>query len=210
MTAKKWVVLIAVVFTAAFLFIKTDAKTEIGQNAVILAFGDSLTEGFGANKHESYPERLGEILNMRVINAGVSGEDSHNGLLRLPSLLDEISPSIVILCHGGNDILRKYDLSLTKENLSKMINLIKSKNADIIFVGVPSGFLISTNSIYDELADEYELIYEESILSTIIKSPSLKSDQIHPNAAGYDLLAQHLAELFNDNFKITNYQSGEK
>lgn len=206
---RKWIILIGTVFIAAVIFIKTDTKTEILQESAVLAFGDSLTEGFGAKKDESYPAKLGKILNMHVINAGISGEDSREGLLRLPSLLDEINPRIVILCHGGNDILRKYDLSLTKENLSKMINLIKSKNIDIIFVGVPSlnGFLISTNDIYDELADEHTLIYDGDTLSKIIKSPALKSDQIHPNTAGYDLLAQNLAKLFNSHFKIINGQN---
>lgn len=203
---KKWILLIGIILTAAVIFIKTGAKIEVSQDSVILAFGDSLTEGYGAQKSESYPTKLGEILNMRVINAGVSGEDSRKGLLRLPALLDEINPRVVILCHGGNDILRKYDLSTTKENLSKMITLIKNKNADIIFVGVPSleGFFISTNDIYDELADEYGLIYDSGVLSKIVKSPALKSDQIHPNAAGYNLMAQNLAKLFNDNFKIIN------
>ncbi|MDR1007239.1 MAG: GDSL-type esterase/lipase family protein [Campylobacteraceae bacterium] len=198
--------LIGAVIIAAVIFIKTDTQIEISQDSVILAFGDSLTEGFGAKDSESYPVKLGEILNMRIINAGISGEDSNKGLLRLASLLEKIKPRIVILCHGGNDILRKYDLKKTKENLSEMIALIKNKNADIIFVGVPNlnGFFISTDEIYNELADEYDLIYDSDTLAQIIKSPTLKSDQIHPNAAGYDLLAQNLAKLFNDRFKIIN------
>jgi lysophospholipase L1-like esterase len=203
---KKRIMLIGAVIIAAVIFIKTDTQIEISQDSVILAFGDSLTEGFGAKDSESYPVKLGEILNMRIINAGISGEDSNKGLLRLASLLEKIKPRIVILCHGGNDILRKYDLKKTKENLSEMIALIKNKNADIIFVGVPNlnGFFISTDEIYNELADEYDLIYDSDTLAQIIKSPTLKSDQIHPNAAGYDLLAQNLAKLFNDRFKIIN------
>ncbi|MDR1614544.1 MAG: arylesterase [Campylobacteraceae bacterium] len=203
---KKWILLAGAIVIALVIITKTDAKIEIPQNAVILAFGDSLTEGYGAKEDESYPVRLGKILNMQVINAGISGEVTQKGAARLPSLLDEIKPDIVILCHGGNDIIRKYDLQKTKQNLAYMINLIRNKNAVVILVGVPSfnGFLIDTNDIYDELADEYNLIYEDAVLSEIIKSPALKYDQIHPNAAGYGLMAENLAKLFNKYFNIAD------
>ncbi|MDR2789523.1 MAG: arylesterase [Campylobacteraceae bacterium] len=199
---KKWIILIGIGFAAALMFMRANDKIEIPQESVILAFGDSLTQGYGASASEAYPARLGKILSMRVINGGINGEDSHQAAARLPSLLDEIKPRIVILCHGGNDILRKYDLKETKQNLSFMITLMQSKNIDVIFVGVPSGLFTDADNLYDELADEYDLIYDDSTLAKIIKTPSLKSDQIHPNAAGYDMLAQNLAKLFNDHFNI--------
>lgn len=199
---KKWIILIGIGFVTVLIFIKA-GKIEIPQESVILAFGDSLTEGYGANKNEAYPARLSKILNMSVINAGISGENSRQAAARLPILLDEIKPRVVILCHGGNDILKKYDLKETKQNLSFMITLIQSKNIDVIFVGVPSGLFTDADNLYDELADEYNLIYDDNTLAKIIKTPALKSDQIHPNAEGYDLLARNLAKLFNDRFKIT-------
>ncbi|MDR2099578.1 MAG: GDSL-type esterase/lipase family protein [Campylobacteraceae bacterium] len=203
---KRLIALIAVIFTAVFVFLKSDGKIEIPQDAVILAFGDSLTKGYGAEENESYPTHLGKILNINVINAGVNGENSYKGVERLPQLLEEIKPRIVIFCHGGNDILRKYDLQNTKQNLTSMITLMQSKNIEIIFIGVPSleGLFIGTNDIYGELADEFGLIYDDDTLERIIKTPSLKSDQIHPNAAGYALLAQNISEIFNKHFKITS------
>lgn len=200
----KKLIIIGVCLMAAFIFIKANGKTEIAQESVILAFGDSLTEGYGAKENEAYPARLGSILNMRVINAGISGEDSRQGAARLPALLDEIKPRIVILCHGGNDILRKHDLKETKQNISFMITLMQNKNIDVVLVGVPSGLFTDADNLYDELADEYNLIYDDGTLAKIIKTPALKSDQIHPNAAGYDLLAQNLAKLFNSHFKIAD------
>jgi lysophospholipase L1-like esterase len=203
---KKWILLAGIVIIAATIITKTSAKIDIPQDAVILAFGDSLTAGYGASKDESYPAQLSKILNMQVINAGISGEVSREGMARLPALLDEINPDVVILCHGGNDILRNYNLQETKQNLAYMINLIRSKNANVILLGVPSfnGLFVGVNDIYDELSKEYDVIYEDAILPKIIKSPALKSDQIHPNAAGYRLMAESLAELFHEHFKITD------
>ncbi|MDR1976799.1 MAG: arylesterase [Campylobacteraceae bacterium] len=205
---KIWVIFALGFIAIFFIYSRAGAKIQIPQEAVILAFGDSITAGFGAKDGESYPARLSAMLNMRVINAGISGEDSRGGLLRLPSLLEEINPDIVILCHGGNDILRRYDPQETKQNLTKMINLIQNKNAALIFVGVPSlnGFLVGTNDMYDELAKEFNLIYDGSTLSQIVKSPALKSDQVHPNGDGYYLLAENLAKLFNRHFKTMNGQ----
>ena len=80
-------------------------------NATILAFDDSLTAGNGASEIESYPARLAGLLNRKVINAGISGEKSSEGLESLAALLDQHSPKLLILCHGDNDLLRKRPVS---------------------------------------------------------------------------------------------------
>ena len=80
------------------------ARLPVG--ATVLAFGDSLTSGVGVSKTESYPSVLARMTGLNVINAGVSGELTQEGLGRLPALLDEISPNLLILAEGGNDILR--------------------------------------------------------------------------------------------------------
>ncbi|MFV0480598.1 MAG: arylesterase [Campylobacteraceae bacterium] len=178
----------------------------VNQNSVVLAFGDSITEGFGVKSDENYPYILSNLLHVKVINAGVSGEISADGLKRLPKVLNEYKPNIVILCHGGNDILRKYDLSQTKVNLQQMITMIESSGAKVVFLGVPSlnGFFISTNSIYKELAQTNNLIYDGDIIEKIVKSPSLKVDQIHPNKEGHELLAQTINDLIRKNFNFNN------
>ncbi|MDR3178181.1 MAG: arylesterase [Campylobacteraceae bacterium] len=190
---------------AFFFATKSGDKRDIGLDAVILAFGDSITQGYGAKEGESYPSKLSKLLNMKIINGGISGETSDIGLSRLPDTLALYKPSIVILCHGGNDILRKRDLQIAKQNLAKMIELIHASGAEVVFVGIPAlkGIgIIDTASFYDELANQYGLIYDDETLEQIIKTPSLKSDQIHPNKDGYTLLAQNMEKLLKKNFNF--------
>ncbi|MDR0580462.1 MAG: arylesterase [Campylobacteraceae bacterium] len=197
------------VFCAVILLIlfamRNNNKQDINQDVIILAFGDSITQGYGAKEDESYPSQLSKLLNMKVINSGISGEISSLGLSRLPDVLAEYKPSIVILCHGGNDILRKQDLQITKQNLAKMIELIHENGAKVVLVGVPilKGFgIIDTASFYDELANQYDLIYDDETLKTILKTSSLKSDQIHPNKDGYLVLAQNMKKMLRKNFNL--------
>ena len=90
--------------------------TPVPEQGVILAFGDSITYGTGARDYQSYPAVLAERTGRRVVNAGVPGEETDRGLRRLPGLLDRHRPALLILCHGGNDILRKRDPTRTAEN----------------------------------------------------------------------------------------------
>ncbi|GHV05978.1 arylesterase [Campylobacterota bacterium] len=189
-----------IIAAASLIFIATrggDQEVTITPDSIILAFGDSITAGYGAKADESYPAQLAKLLGVRVINGGVSGEVSKAGLARLPKLLAEHKPTIVIICHGGNDILRRFDLDATRENIAEMIKLSQNMGAIVVLVGVPKldGVFIDTASFYDKLASDYGVIYEDEIIEKIIKSPELKSDQIHPNKDGYLLIAQTIAKL---------------
>jgi lysophospholipase L1-like esterase len=165
-------------------------------NAVILAFGDSLTYGTGASRNQSYPVQLERSLNRRVVNAGVPGEVSAAGLTRLPGLLAQHRPDLVILCHGGNDFLRQNGKDKIKENLRQMVSLIKGSGVDVVLVGVPQfGLLLSPAPLYAEIAEEFDIPFEEETLADILSEPSLKSDRIHPNAEGYGILAEAFAAL---------------
>jgi lysophospholipase L1-like esterase len=168
--------------------------SRLAPDAVVLAFGDSLTYGKGAPREASYPAVLARKLERQVINAGISGEVSAAGLQRLPELLETHQPALVILCHGGNDFLRRLEKAALKENLRRMILLAREAGADVVLVGVPKfGLLPSPAPLYEELATELELPYEEKILRDILTERSLKSDQIHPNAEGYRLMAKAIA-----------------
>jgi len=165
-------------------------------NAVILAFGDSLTYGTGAPKGQSYPEVLAKLLGKTVINAGIPGEVSAAGLKRLPGELNKFKPSLVILCHGGNDFLRRLDLKKTKHNLEKMVELIKSSGADIVLIGVPKlGFGLEVPNFCASVAGEYKIPYEGNILVDLLTDNNMKSDSIHPNATGYRLIAEAMHEV---------------
>jgi len=168
----------------------------------VLAFGDSLTAGYGVSKELSYPSMLATLLRAEVINEGVSGEMSEQGLARLPSLLEKHKPDILILCHGANDILRKKDLLKTKANLVEMVKLAKSKGIYVLLVGVPTYDILSfkTASFYYEVAKEEGLEIENRALEKILDSDDLKSDQVHPNAKGYELMAKNIAKILAQSY----------
>ena len=165
-------------------------------DSLIVAFGDSLTYGFGAVSDSSYPSYIQNKTGIRVINAGVNGELSGEGLKRLPKLLKH-KPDLVILCHGGNDILQNLSKELLKENLLKMIRLIKNGGAEVLLVAVPDFNILSfqTLSIYDEVARESEVILEDEVLTYIERRRALKSDYVHPNAKGYEFMADRFIEV---------------
>jgi lysophospholipase L1-like esterase len=168
-------------------------------NATVLAFGDSITRGSGAGVRESYPVVLGELIGRRVVNAGKAGELSRDGLKRLPGLLASYSPRLVILTHGGNDLLRLMDQRETEENLRQMILLVQRHGVSLVLVGVPApGIMLSPPGLYKNLAEQFNLPYEDDMLSYIYRRTSLKSDPIHPNARGYRKLAQSLAALLRE------------
>lgn len=171
----------------------------LAPGATVLAFGDSLTHGNGASADQSYPAVLAELLEVQVVNAGVPGEVSADGRKRLPEVLEKLQPQLVILIHGGNDFLRRLDIAQAKENLRAMIEMSRQQGADVVLAGVPQlGLFISPAPFYAELAEEYQLPFLNDTLSDILKDRSMKSDTIHPNAAGYRQLAEELAELIRN------------
>ena len=168
----------------------------LAPGATVLAFGDSLTHGNGASAGQSYPAVLEKLLGVEVVNAGIPGEVSAAGLKRLPGVLERVQPQLVILIHGGNDFLRRLDSNQARENLRAMIEACRQQGADVVLAGVPQpGLFLSPAPFYAELAEEYRLPLLDDTLSDILKDRSLKSDTIHPNAAGYRQIAQALAEL---------------
>ena len=165
-------------------------------DATILAFGDSLTYGTGAGRDKSYPAVLEKMTGLKVINAGIPGETSASGLARLPSLLRQHNPGLIIICHGGNDILKKMNLTQTRDNIQKMITLAQTNNTQVMLIGVPGfGLFLDTLPFYPELAKQNNIPIAEDILSHILAKNALKSDQIHPNTNGYQLLAERTASI---------------
>ncbi len=164
--------------------------------STVLAFGDSLTAGKGVIEEEAYPARLAELLGMRVVNAGVSGETTTQGLSRLPVELAAHQPDLVILFEGGNDILRNQDLDQTKANLNAMITLIKQSGADVVLVAVPKKALLSgAAAFYGELAEQHDLPLQADIVTKLLRQPSMKSDSVHFNREGYKALAVAIKQL---------------
>ncbi len=167
----------------------------------IVAFGDSLTFGFGATPSQSYPTQLSEHLGVAVHNAGINGELSAEGLRRLPYLLEDIKPDLVILCHGGNDIIQQHSRSELEANIEKMVQLILSCGSAVLLVGVPNFSLMGLEvlPLYKRIAQRYDLMFEEDILVDVLSRHELRSDVIHPNAKGYANMADGLYAMLREN-----------
>ncbi len=195
-----WILLTAL-FWVLFLACacqRTAPLAPLSPGAKVLAFGDSLTFGTGAGAGESYPSRLAELTGLTVINAGRPGELSAEGAVRLPGLLDLEEPALLILCHGGNDLLRRTGEKEAARQLRSMLDAARSRGIEVVLIGVPRpGLLLDAAPFYQQLAEEYHIPYEGEILSDILAERDLKSDQVHPNAAGYRKLAAAIAKLLH-------------
>ncbi len=174
----------------------TPPVARLGATDVVVAFGDSLTYGTGAKPEESYPAVLGQLINRTVVRAGVPGEQTAGGLARLPGVLDEHQPRLVIVCLGGNDMLRKGARTQIEANLREILKTIKSRGLDAVLVGVPApGLITSAPEFYKKLAHEFRIPYEGEVVTSVLYRSELKSDPIHPNAAGYRKMAEAVAQL---------------
>ena len=191
------IVILVMLFLAAC---GNDYKLQLlPDDAVILAFGDSLTYGTGASKATSYPSVLADLTGLRVINEGVAGEQTAQGLARLPSVLAEYQPDLVILCHGGNDILRHKSKDQARQNLEAMIGLIETSGAQVVLLGVPDfGLFLAVAEFINKAAENTKVAYIQDLLPDLQGDNSIKSDTVHFNAEGYAQLAQGIHQSLQD------------
>ena len=193
------------IFSLLFIFFLTGCSdapklTRLQQHDVILAFGDSLTQGVGVSKQYSYPSVLETLSGVKVINAGVSGETTSEGLNRFADVIEQHAPAIVILLEGGNDILQNKSLDETQANLNDMIDIAKSYGVEVVLIGVPQKSLFSNSApLYQALADKHQIVFEPSLIARLMKKPSMKSDYIHFNKAGYEAMAKAIHQLLKEN-----------
>jgi len=199
--------LLAVVAVFVFNYFDTSDETYDGNlalpiNTKILAFGDSITYGYRVDSEKNYPSILSDLLQSEVINAGLNGETTKEGLKRLPELLKKYKPQILIICEGGNDLLRGKKFSNIKANLAKMIELAQKEKIFVVLIGVPylEYLRYKTVDFYYELAQEYNTPLEDKALEKIENDSTLKIDEIHPNAKGYKILSNALANIITQNY----------
>ena len=200
------IIVILVVLALLTLTEKETDNVELTKNDTILAFGDSLTYGFGAAPNESYPVLLSKMTGRRVINAGVNGDTSEEGLQRLSPYLEDNAVKLMILFFGGNDIMQRRPMEELKQNLKTMIRMAKKKNIDVLLVSVPNIglFGLSPLKLYEEVAEEENIPLLSGMLADILSQPSLKNDQIHPNASGYKKMAERIYETMKEQGWIAN------
>jgi len=191
-----WLLLLGVSFSLLAGCKQSAKLPPLGSDGVLLAFGDSLTFGTGAGENESYPAVLEQLTGHKVLNYGVPGEISADGLARLPGVLEHEKPALLILCHGANDLLRHMDRRDAAEHLRGMIRLARDRGIGVLFIAVPDFNLsLSPPKFYSEVASAFNIPIEAEALPRILGNGSLKSDYVHPNAAGYRQLAEALVSL---------------
>lgn len=171
----------------------------LSSSDVILAFGNSLTFGTGAKPEQSYPSVLQARIGRKVVNAGIPGEVTENGLKRLPGVLDQVNPKLVILIHGGNDMLRKKGVDKAEINLREMVRIIRQRGAAVVMLGVPNpGLFLSTADFYERVAEELAVPIETDIIPDLLGNNEFKSDHVHPNAKGYARMAEAVEALLKN------------
>jgi len=179
---------------------RTDTLTKLPSDAVILAFGDSLTYGTGASPQHDYPSVLAKLTTLQVVNAGHPGEISGDGAKRLPALLDRHQPDLLILIHGGNDMLKRIPPEQTADNLKQMITLARNRRIDVVMLGVPKPSILwmSSADFYQAIAEALNVPIDLETLPEVLGDNSLKSDLIHPNDQGYEKIATQIHSLLVD------------
>jgi len=190
-----------------FVVLNGCAKREIkninskGKN--IICFGDSITFGYGVASGEDYPAGLGKILsNAVVINAGVDGDTSVEGLNRINADVLKKNPRLVLIEFTGNDFLKKVPMANTIKNIRKMIEEIQRQGAMTAIVDVSAGlFLVEYRVRLFNLARQTNSIFIPEVLGGILTNPSMKSDFMHPNKNGYGIVAQRVYAGIKDYLK---------
>jgi acyl-CoA thioesterase-1 len=159
----------------------------------IVCLGDSITSGVGSGPGEAYPELLAARLGREVVNAGISGATAADGLLRVEEVLAQ-DPWLVVVELGGNDILRRVPPEETERSLRLILDRLLAARVVPVLVEMDAPFGGRYREIYERLGDEYGVPVVEDALGDVLRDRSLKSDTIHPNAAGQKVLAEAIAE----------------
>jgi acyl-CoA thioesterase I len=161
----------------------------------VICFGDSLTEGVGAGSGEDYPSVLSRQLAMPVINAGRRGDTTEQALERLSDDVLNKNPRLVIVFLGGNDFLRQLPRQNTRQNLAEIIRRVQDHGAMVALAGMKLGlFTDEYSALFEDTARRLGALYIPHVMTGILSDSSLRSDPIHPNGAGYRLLAERIAE----------------
>lgn len=173
----------------------------LAAGSTVLALGDSLTSGVGAEAAAAYPAVLQELTGWQIVNGGVSGDTTAQALARLPGLLQAHRPVLVIVGIGGNDFLRQMSATAAKDNIREIYRTASAADAQVLLVAVPQFSLLAASTgrlsdhpLYAKLADELKLPLHKNGWATVLSDASLRSDQIHANAQGYRKFAEGLAQ----------------
>ena len=175
-----------------------DKKTAqpVPPGSTVLALGDSLTFGTGASAETSYPTVLAGLTGWNVVNAGVSGDTSAQALARLPALLAEHQPKLVIVSIGGNDFLRKLPESDTRAHVHAICKQSLDAGAQVLLVAVPRATVaaalgqMTDHALYAEVSKDLKIPLQREAWGEVLAQPDLRADAVHANARGYAQFAR--------------------
>jgi acyl-CoA thioesterase I len=174
----------------------------IAAGTTVLVLGDSISYGTGAEHGtQDYPTLLAHKTGWQVINAGISGDVSSGGLARLPGLLAQHRPRLVIIELGGNDFLRQMAPTRIEDNLKSMVHLVQQADATAILIAMPELSLLGRlhdHPLYVRVAEETGALLVTNAVSEVLSDGRLRADQVHPNAEGYRQLTDVLTKQFHD------------
>ena len=183
-------------FILGFVFLcgcEPQVANRSSQGTAIVCFGDSLTQGFGAEEGRDYPSVLRAQVDMPVINAGVSGNTTGDGLRRLESDVLEKDPRIVIITLGANDFIRGIPKEEILKNMGAIIDRIQERGAMVVWASVKMGLLGDAyRDDFKKLARQKKIVFIPDVLEGIFFNPKYKYDQIHPNSEGYKIMAERI------------------
>lgn len=162
----------------------------------MLALGDSLTYGTGASSATSWPAVLAQRTGWQVENAGVPGETAAQVCARLPDLLAEGRPALVLVVAGGNDFLRRMPESGVREALAACIAQAHAAAVPLVLIPVPRFGLagVANAPLYAEVAKSRQVPLIDAGIADTLRAPALRADAVHPNAAGYRAMAESIAD----------------
>lgn len=179
-----------------FILFRSAAPTDItnypGNGNTIVAFGDSLVAGVGDSEGGGFVGDLEASLGVSIVNRGVSGDTTADGLARLNEVIAE-NPNVVIVLFGGNDFLQQVPPEETFANLDEMITRLHQAGSMVVLLGVRGGLLRDEYADqYQALAKKHDTAYVSDVLGGLITDRSLMADRVHPNDAGYEVIAKRV------------------
>ena len=193
-----WVILFAAAVYVLWGPTKPDVKNAGRTGATIVAFGDSLTYGKGAPRNQTYPAVLTELTGKRVINLGVNGDTGAAAPRRLAQVMEH-KPYMVLIEFGGNDFMRSVPFEQTIASVSRIVDEVQAAGAIAVIVDTGGYYgMRKYSKAYKKLAKEKGAVFVSGILDGVFGQHALMSDQVHPNAAGYKIVAERVYEEIKD------------
>lgn len=195
-------ILLAIVAVLSFLYFRTETIANYPSKGTdIIAFGDSLVEGIGAADGNDFVSLLSQKIGQPIVNLGRAGDTTADGVARIDQL-DAYNPKVVLLLLGGNDYLKKIPISDTRKNLEILIQDIQARGSVVLLLGVRGGILNDRFAAeFENIRDMYQTAFVSDVLGGLLGNGKYMADAIHPNAAGYRIIAERIYPVLTEVIK---------